>query len=654
MSPRSIPATAPAPFLPTTRQEMDALGWDACDVVVVTGDAYVDHPAFGSAMIGRLLEREGWRVGIIAQPEWQGPDAFKALGEPRVCFGITGGNVDSMIANLSANKHRRREDDFSPGGKSGNRPDRATLVYANRVREAYPGVPVVLGGIEASLRRLAHYDYWDDKVRRSLVVDSKADILVYGMGEKQITTIVERLARGEAPRQLDGIPGTVVVRGVDDLPANAVELSSYEAVAADKGTYAAAFRQADLELAPATAKPLTQRHGDRVVVQWPPSEPMSQKDLDALYELPFRRAWHPRYEAEGGVPALETVRTSITAHRGCCGDCSFCAITSHQGRIVTSRSEQSILAETRRIAADPDFKGTISDVGGPTANLYGARCKRWDQGKFCDNKHCLLPERCEHLELGYDASIRLYRKVADVPGVKHVFLGSGLRFDLLTRDSDRRYLEQIAAHQVSGLLKVAPEHCDDRVLGLMAKPRFSVYEDFVERFRAASNKAGKKQYIVNYFIGSHPGSSLREALKLALYLAKRRIKPEQIQDFIPSPMTRATAMYHTGTDPLTRKRVHVPRTLKERRMQRALLQYDRPANRKLLEAALAEIDAMHVLPKFEAASGKRPAGSSPGQPRAKRTAAGPRIGKSRPARPGGGKPKARGKNKSSKPRRGRS
>jgi len=563
---------------------------------------------------------------------------------------VTGGNVDSMIANLSANKQRRREDDFSPGGKSGLRPDRATLVYANRVREAYPGVPLVLGGLEASLRRLAHYDYWDDKVRRSLLVDTRADILVYGMGEQQIATVVTRLVRGES---LDGIAGTSVLHKPDEVPADALKLPSFEAVTADRAAYAEAFRLAQLELAPATARPVAQAHGDRVVVQYPPAEPLPQAELDALYELPFHRNWHPAYEEAGGVPALETVRTSITAHRGCCGDCSFCAITSHQGRIVQSRSEQSILDEARQLAADPRFSGTITDVGGPTANLYAASCKRWDKGKFCNHRHCLLPERCEHLKLGYDESIRLYRKVADVARVKHVFLGSGLRFDLLTRDSDRRYLEQIAAHQVSGLLKVAPEHCDNRVLDLMAKPRFNVYEEFVERFRAASKKAGKKQFVVNYFIASHPGSTLREALKLALYLAKRRIKPEQIQDFIPSPMTRATAMYHTGSDPLTGKRVHVPRSLNERRMQRALLQYDRPANRKLLEAALAELDAMHVLPKFQSASGKQPTRAAKGASR-ERVADGPRIGKSRPGKLGGGKSRGRGKpGPKAGPKRGR-
>ena len=612
--PASIPD--PAPFLPTTRPEMDVLGWDACDVVLISGDAYVDHPSFGAALVGRVLERAGWRVGIIPQPDWRRAGEVSRLGAPRLFAGITAGNVDSLVANLSANKQRRRQDDFSPGGQAGRRPDRATLVYANLVRAELPGVPIVLGGLEASLRRLAHFDYWDDAVRRSLLVDARADILVYGMGEAQITTIAARLAAGETAAQLDGIPGTVVVRAADAAPPDAVSLPSFEAVAGNREAYGEAFKLAGRELAPATARPLAQRHASRVVIQHPPAPPPTQAELDGFYALPFRRTWHPRHEAEGGVPALETVRTSITAHRGCCGDCSFCAITAHQGRIVTSRSEASILAEAQAIAADPDFKGTITDVGGPTANLYGARCRRWDRGRFCHDRHCLLPERCEHLELGYDAAIDLYRAVARVPRVKHVFLGSGLRFDLLVRDSDRRYLDQIAAHQVSGLLKVAPEHGDDRVLDLMAKPRFAVYEEFVRRFREASRRAGKQQFVVNYFIASHPGSSLQEALKLALYLAKRRIKPEQIQDFLPTPMTRATCMYHTGRDPRSKRQVHVPRTLEERRMQRALLQYDRPASRKLLERALAELGMDHVLPKFLAAATRRddargPARSAP-------------------------------------------
>ncbi|MEZ4387019.1 MAG: YgiQ family radical SAM protein [Candidatus Krumholzibacteriia bacterium] len=606
---------------------MDALGWDRCDVA--RQRRRLRRPSRLSA-----LRRPGARAGGLAR----GHHRPAGLVSPRRSL---------PSAHRSVRGRHRRQRGFHdsptcrPASSAAARTTSALAARPAAVPTAPPwSTPTARGAgshrprrpPEASLRRLAHYDYWDDKVRRSLVVDARADLLVYGMGESQILAIARRLADGEPVDSLDGIPGTVVVRAAGQAPDGAVVLPSYETVAGDRDAYNEAFRLAERELAPATARPVVQPHGDRIVVQFPPAPALTTAELDALYELPFQRRWHPDYDAAGGVPALETVRTSITAHRGCCGDCSFCAITSHQGRIVTSRSERSILAEARRMAADPDFKGTITDVGGPTANLYGARCKRWDQGRFCQNKHCLLPERCEHLQLGYDRAIPLYRKLAEVPGVKHVFLGSGLRFDLLVRDSDRRYLEQVAAHQVSGLLKVAPEHCDDHVLGLMAKPRFAVYEEFVKRFRAASLKAGKQQYIVNYFIASHPGSSLQQALKLALYLAKRRIKPEQIQDFIPTPMTRATAMYHTGSDPLTRKRVHVPRSLQERRMQRALLQYDRPANRKLLEAALLELGAMHVLPKFLGASEPAPAAER----RARKLPArgsGKRIGKSKPRQP---------------------
>ena len=585
-------------FLPQSRREMTALGWDRCDVILVTGDAYVDHPSYGISMIARLLESRGWRVGIIAQPDWRGADDFQALGEPRLFFGISGGNVDSMVANYTSNKKRRRKDEYSPGDKAGMRPDRATVVYSNRVREAFPGAPIVLGGLEASLRRLAHYDYWDDKVRRSVLLDTRADILVYGMGERQIVEIAERLDAGEKPGALSDIRGTAVVRGRDGLPADAVHLPACEKVAASADLYGEAFRLSYAEMDPGRARPVAQAHGDRWVVQYPPQPPLTTAELDELFTFPYMRAWHPRYERDGGVKAFETVRFSIAANRGCSGECSFCAIYFHQGRIVQSRSEESVVNEAREMASRPEFKGTITDIGGPTANLYAASCKRWDKGEFCDHRKCLTPEKCPSLKLGYGDCIRLYRRVQDLPGVKHVFIGSGLRLDLLADDAAEPYLRQICEHQVSGLLKVAPEHCDDLVLGLMNKPRFAVYEEFVKRFRAAAKSVGKRLFIVNYWISSHPGADMARTLKLALYLAKRRIKPEQIQDFMPSPMTLATCMYHTGRDPFTGKKVYVPRSDRERRMQRALLQYDRPANRPLLIEALKELDSMHVLEKF--------------------------------------------------------
>jgi uncharacterized radical SAM protein YgiQ len=599
---RRVTAAA-TPLLPMSRAELAARGWERCDVILVTGDAYVDHPSYGVALVSRLLESRGWRVGIIAQPDWRSLDDFRQLGEPRLFFGVTGGNVDSMIANLSSGKRRRKTDDYAPGDRAGLRPDRATIVYANRLREAYAAVPIVLGGLEASLRRLAHYDFWDDKVRRSVLLDARADILVYGMAERQIAEIATRLDRGEV---LDGIRGTVVARATAGAPPDAVVLPSFERVAADKAAYGEAFRLSYANMDPGAAKALVQPHGDRVVVQYPPARTLGTTELDALHGLPFARRWHPRYDAQGGIRALETVRHSIISHRGCCGECSFCAITYHQGRIVQSRSEGSVLQEVRVVAAQPDFRGTITDIGGPTANLHAAHCKRWDRDRTCAHRRCLVPEKCPSLDLGYNDCIRLYRKAAEVPGVKHVFLGSGLRHDLLVGPAADAYLRQICAHQVSGLLKVAPEHCDDGVLRLMNKPGFAVYEAFVKRFKAAAKAVGKEIYIVNYFITSHPGASLRENLKLALYLAKRRIKPEQIQDFIPAPGTLATCMYYTGRDPLTGKPVHVARSEKERRQQRAMVQYEQPRNRELLVEALTELDSLHVLPKFEQASQPRP------------------------------------------------
>jgi uncharacterized radical SAM protein YgiQ len=586
-----------------SRAEMTIRGWDRCDVILVTGDAYVDHPSYGVALIARVLESKGWRVGIVAQPDWRNLDDFHQLGEPRLFFGVTGGNVDSLVANLSSSKRRRKTDEYAPGDRAGLRPDRATIVYANRLREAYPAVPIVLGGLEASLRRLAHYDFWDDKVRRSVLLDARADILVYGMGERPVVEIAARLDRGE---NLDGIPGTVVVRSAAEVPAGAVVLPACELVATDKVAYGEAFRLSYANMDPGTARTLVQAHGDRVVIQQPPAATLATAELDALHALPFARRWHPRYDAQGGIRAFETVRHSIISHRGCCGECSFCAITYHQGRIVQSRSEASVLDEVRVVAAQPEFRGTITDIGGPTANLHAAHCKRWDRDRTCAHRRCLVPEKCPNLELGYNDCIQLYRKAAKVPGVKHVFLGSGLRHDLLTGPAADAYLRQICAHQVSGLLKVAPEHCDDGVLRLMNKPRFSVYEDFVKRFKAAAKFVGKDIYIVNYFITSHPGATLRENLKLALYLAKRRIRPEQIQDFIPVPGTLATCMYHTGRDPFTGKPVYVARSEKERRQQRAMVQYEQPRNRELLVEALTELDSLHVLHKFEQAAQPRP------------------------------------------------
>ena len=629
-----------------SREEMLARGWEELDVVLVSGDAYVDHPSYGVSVIGRLLESRGWRVGVIAQPDWRTPEGFTVLGRPRLFFGITAGSVDSMVANYSANHRPREEDDYSPGRRVGLRPDRAVIVYANRLREAFgPGVPIVIGGIEASLRRFAHYDYWDDRVRRSILLDSRAHLLVYGMGERQVVEIAERLGRGEPVESLDDIRGTALVRraavvedsaGADALafgPGRAVtRLPSCEEVRADPARFNEAFLRIREGQDPAAGLTLVQPHADQLVVVNPPALPLSSAELDGVHALPYTRSWHPRYDAEGGIRALETVRFSVTAHRGCCGECSFCAIAFHQGRIVQSRSPASILEEIRLLAGRAEFHGTVTDIGGPTANLYAASCERWKKNTFCRERSCLVPQPCPRLGLAYPDCIRLYRDAADVPGVKHVFIGSGLRYDLLVQPEAQPYLEQVCAHQISGLLKVAPEHRSDAVLRLMNKSAFAVYERFVERFKAAAAAVGRRIYIVNYFITAHPGTTPAEAFELARWLAERGIRPEQIQDFLPSPMTRSTAMYHTGLDPLTGKPVHVPRSPRERRQQRALAQYDQPRNRSLLVETLRELGRMEQLSLFTGQGGSGPAphagggnheGSEQGAPRPKAGAARP-------------------------------
>jgi len=578
-------------MLPMSRAEMQARGWDCLDVLLVSGDAYVDHPSFGTAVIGRLLESLGYRVGVIAQPDWRGVADFQTLGRPRLFAGITSGNVDSMVANYTANRRRRRTDDFSPGDQSGLRPDRALIVYANRLREAFgaqagvPRLPLVLGGIEASLRRLAHYDYWDDAVRRSVLPDAKADLLVYGMAEPAISEIAARLAAGEPVEALEGIRGTAVLRPAP--PAEALRLPAFEQVRDDPQAFLEAFRAIYANMSPRDARVLAQPHGERWVVQYPPAWPLKPEELDRVHELPFTRRWHPRYDAEGGVRALETVRWSLISHRGCCGECSFCSLYLHQGRIVSSRSPESVLREARALAERPDFKGTITDIGGPTLNLYAASCPLWDRQGFCDSRRCLLPEKCPRLRLGYAASLKLYRAVRGLPRVKHVFLASGFRHDLLLcRDADE-YLEEVLRHHVGGQLKLAPEHSEDRVLDLMGKPRYPVYLRFLEKLERIGRKIGRRIYLANYFISAHPGAGLQEARGLATALGRRNMSPEQVQDFLPLPLTVSGAMYHTGVHPFTGERVYSARSLEERRLQRALVQPRGADSAPLVRRALA-------------------------------------------------------------------
>jgi uncharacterized radical SAM protein YgiQ len=581
-------------FLTMTEREALQRGWDRLDVILITGDAYVDHPSYGAAVIGRVLEESGYRVGIIAQPDWRSTRDFMQLGRPRLFFGVTAGNLDSMIANYTASKKPRKQDEYSPGGKRGLRPDRATIVYANRVREAFRNTCIVIGGIEASLRRLAHYDWWDNTVRRSILLDARADILVYGMGEKQIREIIHRVDKGIG---LDGIRGTVIVRKDIDSLENSETIHSYEVVRDNGDRFNDAFAVIYRNQNPESGKTIVQPHGDRFVVQFPPALPLSRQELDTIYGLPFQKNPHPSYEAKGGVPGFETVKFSLISHRGCCGECNFCSLSMHQGRMVQSRSRTSILNEAKALIERKDFKGTISDVGGPTANLYASQCSQWNNAGTCKDKHCLIPQKCEHLKLGYDQSIRLYEDLLRLPKVKHVFLESGLRHDLLI-DTTSKYLEHICRHHVSGQMKVAPEHSVYHVLQAMNKPDFKVYETFAGRFRDINRRIGKNQYLVNYFISAHPGCSLEDTLELSLYLAKRKIHPEQVQDFIPLPMTVSGCMYYTEKHPFTGKTMHVTKTFRERKMHRALIQYRNPSNRRYIREALKQMGKDDLMRYF--------------------------------------------------------
>ena len=584
-----------ADFLPTTREEMARKGLDVLDVILITGDAYVDHPSYGTAVIGRVLEKAGYSVGIIAQPDWRAKEDFTQLGRPRLFFGITAGNMDSMVANYTANKKLRKKDEYSPGGQPGLRPDRATIVYANRVREAFENILIIVGGIEASLRRLAHYDWWDNTVRRSILLDARADILVYGMGEGQILEIVRRADKGI---DLAGILGTSIVRKDLDSFENIKKIHSYETVKKNTDKFNEAFVAIYSNQNPIKGKIIVQPHGDRFVIQFPPAKPLNSQELDAIYGLPFERNPHPAYQAKSAIPGFETVKFSIVSHRGCCGECHFCSLSMHQGRVVQSRSSASILSEARSLAQRQDFKGTITDVGGPTANLYMATCSLWQTKGGCQSRHCLMPEKCQNLHLAYEESMRLYRELLTIPKVKHVFLESGIRHDLLIDNKATKYLEHLCRHHVSGQLKVAPEHNISHVLKMMNKPDFKIYEAFVRKFRDMNQQIGKNQYLVNYFISAHPGCTLEDTLELALYLAKRKMHPEQIQDFIPLPMTVSGCMFYTEKHPFTGEHVYVARTFHERKMHRSLIQYKNPSSRKYIHEALKKLGKEPLLRYF--------------------------------------------------------
>jgi uncharacterized radical SAM protein YgiQ len=572
-----------APFLPMSREEMDELGWDSCDVILVTGDAYVDHPSFGMAIIGRLLESQGFRVGIIAQPDWRDAADFTTLGKPNLFFGVTAGNMDSMVNHYTSDRKIRRDDAYSPDGKAGKRPDRATIVYAQRCREVFADVPIVLGGIEASLRRLAHFDYWSDTVRRSILFDAKADILVYGNAERAIVDIAHRLGRRQAISDMQDLRG--VAFAVAEPPADAVFLSSFDEVTADKKKYAKTARTYFYETNPHNAKTLVQRQGDRWLQVNPPPLPLTEKELDRVYELPYQRMPHPAYTGQK-IPAYDMIKFSVNIMRGCFGGCTFCSITTHEGRIIQNRSEDSVLREIATIRdKTPGFHGEISDLGGPTANMYRLGCKDKQTESMCRKLSCIHPQICSNLQTSHKSLVRLYRQARKQEGIKSIRIASGVRYDLAVRDRD--YVRELATHHVGGYLKVAPEHVASRPLRLMMKPEIDSFDTFKRMFEEYSAEAGKEQYLIPYFIAAHPGSTAEDMLELREWLKQRNFRPRQVQTFLPTPMALASAMYHSGYNPLKKQvsseLVFSARNLKDRQFQKACLLYYTPENRGLLD-----------------------------------------------------------------------
>ncbi len=610
-----------APFLPMSRAEMDVLGWDSCDVIVVTGDAYVDHPSFGMAIIGRLLEAQGFRVGIIAQPDWQSADAFKALGAPNLFFGVTGGNMDSMVNRYTSDRRIRSNDSYTPGGAGGKRPDRSVTVYAQRCREAYPKVPIVLGGIEGSLRRIAHYDYWSDKVRRSVLIDAKADILLYGNAERAVVEVAHRIAKGTPAHEIDDVRGAAVIKkavpeGYTELHADdiadsdeggrmlrntqaVVRLPSYEQVAGDPETYARASRVLHRESNPGNARPLVQKHGDRELWVTPPPIPLTTPEMDGVYELPYARGPHPSYEGQK-IPAWEMIRHSVTIMRGCFGGCTFCSITEHEGRIIQNRSEGSVLKEIEQIRDKTEgFTGIISDIGGPTANMYRMACKDPDIERSCRRLSCVHPGICPNLNTSHDALIKLYQKARALPGIKKVHVASGVRYDLAVESP--AYVKELVTHHVGGYLKIAPEHTEGGPLAHMMKPGIGTYDRFKEMFDRAAKEAGKEYFLIPYFIAAHPGTSDADMMHLAIWLKKNKYRADQVQTFLPSPMALATAMYHSAKNPLKAVRrgasesVETVKGLRQRRLHKAFLRYHDAENWPLLRDALKKMGRSDLI-----------------------------------------------------------
>ena len=636
-------------FLPVSRADMDERGWDECDFVFVCGDAYVDHPSFGMAIITRILEANHYKVGVICQPDWHDPASITALGRPRLGFLVSSGNMDTMVNHYTVAKKRRSSDAFAPGGKMGLRPDHATVVYGNLIRRTYKDVPIILGGIEASLRRLAHYDYWSDKLKRSILLDSGADLLSYGMGEHSIVEVADALAAGLSIHDITFIDGTVVRAKSLEHVYDYELLPSFEAMHEDSLNYAKSFDVQYRNSDPFTGKRLVEPYSDHeFVVQNPPSKPLTTSEMDAVYRLPYARTYHPMYDEAGGVPAIREVKFSLTSNRGCFGECSFCALTFHQGRIVQVRSHESIIEEAKRMIADPEFKGYIHDVGGPTADYRAPACEAQLRRGACRNKHCLSPAPCRKLNADHSDYLSLLRKLRKLPGVKKVFVRSGIRFDFALADKDggRAFVRELCAHHVSGQLRVAPEHVSNAVLGVMGKPQHAVYERFVKLFEEANAECGLRQFVVPYLMSSHPGSTLDEAIELAEYVRDMGFNPEQVQDFYPTPSTISTVMYFTGVDPRTMERVYVPKKPHDKALQRALIQYRDPKNRDLVFEALRQAGRMDLVGYdkkclIRPRKAGRPAATGKGQRKGQKGSSGASgVGPSAPKR--GGKAGGRG------------
>lgn len=582
-------------FLPINKEDMQDAGISELDFVIITGDAYVDHPSFGTAIISRILEAEGFTVGIIAQPDWTNVNDFRKLGKPKLGFLINSGNIDSMVNHYTVAKKRRHDDLYSPGGKGGFRPDRALIVYVSKAREAFKDVPVIIGGIEASLRRFAHYDYWDNKVRRSVLLDSKADLLIYGMGEKPVIEVANLLKYGMNIENITTTRGTAYLTKDISALNDYVEVPSFMEVSTDKKAYAESFKLESYEQDAISGRTVIQKQGDRYLVQNPPQFVLTEKDMDRVYNLPYTRTYHPIYESSGGIPAIEEVKFSLTSHRGCYGGCSFCALTFHQGRTIQNRSQNSVIGEASLLTTLGDFKGYIHDVGGPTANFRHKSCTIQETRGVCKTKQCLFPKPCKNLIVSHSEYLDMLRKIRKLPGVKKVFIRSGIRYDYVMLDKNDEFFEELCKHHISGQLKVAPEHINEEVLKQMGKPGKDVYDKFVKKYFEINNKIDKKQFLVPYLMSSHPGSDLNAAIELAIYIKEMGYTPEQVQDFYPTPGSLSTTMYYTGIDPFTEEEVYVAREQKEKNMQRALLQFDVPENYSLVKEALEKANRQDLI-----------------------------------------------------------